>query len=74
MDLNAKITPTGYVLAAAGVLVGTAVGSYLRPKIEEKIRAHRSYKEFRRAMQNPTIVENVPGSPIDEAQKRYRGE
>lgn len=72
MDLNAKVTPLGLALAAAGTVAGMALGSYLRPKVEARIRARRFSKDMQRAMKNPTIVPNVPGSPIDIATKRYQ--
>jgi hypothetical protein len=71
IDWNAKPTATGYLLAAVGATIGIAVGTALRPKIEDAIRRRKIRKSLNHAMQNPTIVPNVPGSPIDIATQKY---
>lgn len=71
IDWTAKPNATGYLLAAVGATVGIAVGTVLRSKIESAVRSRRIQKDLNHAMQNPTIVPNVPGSPIDIATKKY---
>ncbi len=74
IDWNAKPTTAGYLLAVTGTAIGMFVGNVLG----QKIRAHRRYRKMAKsldhAIQNPTIVPNVPGSPIDLAMKKYRPE
>ena len=67
---NAPITSTGILLASVGVAVGTIAGTLLRPTVEKVLRRKPKSNSFEEAMKNPTIVENVPGSPIDEALKK----
>lgn len=71
---NAPITSTGFLLASAGVAVGTIAGTLLRPTVEKVLRRKPKRNTFEEAMQNPTVVENVPGSPIDETIKKHTTE
>lgn len=71
MDLNAKITPEGLVLAGIGVVVGTAAGIAIRTVIKRK-RQSNFFGDP--AKIESTVVDSAPGSPIDEATQNLRGE
>ena len=65
MDTNAKPTGMAYLFAVIGATAGIALGTYLRPKIEDKIRQRRQAKSLDHAFKNPTYVTPAPGSPLD---------